>query len=55
MRVFIELQDTRTHAMLIAMPNSSPAGHASEGAADSSDVVETRLWLEEHNWLYALL
>ena len=41
--------------MLIAMPNSSPAGHASEGAADSSDVVETRLWLEEHNWLYALL
>ena len=41
--------------MLIAMPNSSPAGHASEGAADAGDVVETRLWLEEHNWLYALL
>ena len=41
--------------MLIAMPNSSPARHASEGTADSGDVVETRLWLEEHNWLYALL
>ena len=40
--------------MLIAMSNTSPAGHASEGA-DISDVVETRLWLEEHNWLYALL
>lgn len=41
--------------MLIAMPNSSPARHTPEGVADSSDVVETRLWLEEHNWLYALL
>ena len=41
--------------MLIAMPNSSPERHASEDAADTSDVVETRLWLEEHNWLYALL
>ncbi len=41
--------------MLTAMPNSSPARHASEGTADSGDVVETRLWLEEHNWLYALL
>ncbi len=55
MRVFIELQDTRTHAMLIAMPNTSPASQAPEGTADTSDVVETRLWLEEHNWLYALL
>ena len=41
--------------MLIAMPNSSPARQVSESASDTSDVVETRLWLEEHNWLYALL
>ncbi len=41
--------------MLTAMPNSSSARHAPEGATDSSDVIETRLWLEEHNWLYALL
>jgi hypothetical protein len=55
MRVFIEPQDTRTHAMLIAMPNTNSASLPSEGTADISDVVETRLWLEEHNWLYALL
>lgn len=41
--------------MMIAMPNSSPARQVSESASDTSDVVETRLWLEEHNWLYALL
>ncbi len=41
--------------MLIAMPNTSLAGRASIGASDPSDVVETRLWMEEHNWLYALL
>lgn len=41
--------------MLIAMPNTSPSGHAGPGTADPGDVVETRLWMEEHNWLYALL
>lgn len=41
--------------MLIAMSNTSHAGHASSGSADPSDVVETRLWMEEHNWLYGLL
>ena len=41
--------------MLIAMPNTSPASQPPEGTAGTSDVVETRLWLEEHNWLYALL
>lgn len=41
--------------MLIAMSNSSHAGHASSASADASDVVETRLWMEEHNWLYGLL
>jgi len=41
--------------MLIAMPNTSPASQPPEGTAGTSDVVETRLWLEEHHWLYALL
>lgn len=41
--------------MLIAMSNTSHAGHAPSGSADSSDVVETRLWMEEHSWLFGLL
>lgn len=41
--------------MLIAMSNTSHAGHDSCGSADPSDVVETRLWMEEHSWLYGLL
>ncbi|WP_415842407.1 hypothetical protein, partial [Paracidovorax anthurii] len=41
--------------MLIAMSNTSHAGHAACGATDPSEVVETRLWMEEHGWLYALL
>jgi hypothetical protein len=55
MSAFISLTDTRTNVMLIATPNSSPAGPASTGAMDLAHVVETRLWVEEHNWLYALL
>ena len=30
---------------------ASPAGEKSE----AHDVIETRLWLEEHDWLYRLL
>lgn len=41
--------------MLTAMPNTPLAGHAPAGGTDPTDVVETRLWVEEHNWLYALL
>lgn len=41
--------------MHTAMPSISHPGQASAGACDSADVVETRVWLEEHNWLYALL
>lgn len=41
--------------MLNAIPNTRLTGDAATGQADKSDVVETRLWLEEHNWLYALL
>jgi hypothetical protein len=36
----------------------TPELHAHRGAAAAdqpSDTVETRLWLEEHDWLYALL
>jgi hypothetical protein len=32
-----------------------PCGDATEPTVDLSDVVETRLWMEEHDWLYALL
>ncbi|WP_038213978.1 hypothetical protein [Xenophilus azovorans] len=41
--------------MLIAMTNTRHPGHAGPGATEPGDVAETRLWMEEHNWLYALL
>lgn len=41
--------------MLIPMTSTSHSGPPGPGTADSGDVVETRLWMEEHNWLYALL
>jgi hypothetical protein len=41
--------------MLIAMTNPNQSGHASLGSAEAGDVVETRLWMEEHSWLYGLL
>ena len=41
--------------MLTAMPNTHFPGHSHAGGPDTSDVVETRLWMEEHNWLYGLL
>lgn len=41
--------------MLIAMPNTSHPGNAGPAPAEPGEVVETRLWMEEHNWLYALL
>lgn len=41
--------------MLIAISNTSHDANASSGSVDHSDVVETRLWMEEHNWLYGLL
>ena len=55
MSVFIALRDTRTDAMLNAMPNIHLPDLPSAGGIDATDVVETRLWTEEHNWLYALL
>ena len=55
MSVFIASQDTRTDFMLTAMPNTHFPGHSHAGGPDTSDVVETRLWMEEHNWLYGLL
>ena len=41
--------------MLTAMPNIHLPDLPSAGGIDATDVVETRLWTEEHNWLYALL
>jgi len=43
------------NAMHTAMPATSSPAHAACAAASASEVVETRLWLEEHEWLYALL
>ncbi|MDP1693729.1 MAG: hypothetical protein Q8L49_17570 [Burkholderiaceae bacterium] len=39
-----------------AMPTAHQ-DHAVQGAleAEHSDTIETRLWLEEHEWLYSLL
>lgn len=41
--------------MSTAMPSTTSSGCAAAGTIDAGDVVETRLWMEEHNWLYALL
>ncbi len=42
--------------MYSAMPNT-PQDHAVQGAPETEhlDTIETRLWLEEHEWLYGLL
>ena len=42
--------------MLVATPSTfqrAPASAPPE--ADLTDTIETRLWLQEHDWLYALL
>ena len=42
--------------MLIATPKEYPDKAKSESPRiDRQDIVETRLWLEEHDWLYGLL
>lgn len=41
--------------MSTAMPSTTSPSCAATGTIDAGDVVETRLWLEEHDWLYALL
>lgn len=41
--------------MSTSLPNTSLAPRAALVANALSDVVETRLWMEEHIWLYALL
>jgi len=41
--------------MFTAMPNTSFPDRSAASGAETGDVVETRLWLEEHDWLYALL
>lgn len=41
--------------MLEAMTPDLPAQRAIAATGEPSDIVETRLWLEEHDWLYALL
>ena len=42
--------------MLIATPKTYPDRAKSESPRiDQQDIVETRLWLEEHDWLYGLL
>lgn len=41
--------------MLTFMPNTSHPRRTASSSTEPSDVVETRLWIEEHIWLYALL
>ncbi|WP_406625179.1 hypothetical protein [Acidovorax sp. SDU_ACID1] len=41
--------------MYTTTPSTSHPARPAAVAADPSEVVETRLWIEEHNWLYALL
>jgi hypothetical protein len=42
--------------MHTTMPHTDIApAHGHEGSATKAEVVETRLWIEEHQWLYALL
>lgn len=42
--------------MLIATPKTQPDKAKSESPRiDRQDIVETRLWIEEHDWLYSLL
>ena len=38
----------------IQMSQSQPS-HDSEGNTPIADIVETRLWIDEHNWLYGIL
>ncbi|KQP23378.1 hypothetical protein [Pseudorhodoferax sp. Leaf267] len=41
--------------MLLALTPSASFHGPIATAAHETDIVETRLWLEEHDWLYALL
>ena len=41
--------------MYTAMSSTMHPDRVAAGNIESSDVVETRLWIEEHAWLYALL
>src|SRR4051812_25597227 len=41
--------------MLSAMPRPALADEASRAASEPVNVVETRLWMEEHDWLFGLL
>ena len=41
--------------MLTALSPSPLPPHAAPCPAEAHDIVETRLWIEEHDWLYALL
>lgn len=41
--------------MLTALSPRLLPPHAAPCPAEAHDVVETRLWIEEHEWLYALL
>ena len=42
--------------MFIAKPTNHQKNPVTPpGSGNNDDVIETRLWLEEHNWLYGLL
>lgn len=41
--------------MYTARPSTSYPTHTPPVSTDLHEVVETRLWMEEHTWLYALL
>ena len=41
--------------MFTAKPTTRQHYPASTPEPSCDDVIETRLWLEEHNWLYGLL
>ena len=41
--------------MFTAIPTTRQHLRSSSEEGEAHDVIETRLWLEEHNWLYHLL
>jgi len=41
--------------MFTAIPTTRQHLRSSSEEGEAHDVIETRLWLEEHNWLYRLL
>jgi len=50
------IQNTEVRTMLTAAPlGFQDSRHHATVAALPSDVIETRLWLEEHVWLYGVL